>query len=422
MPPNITRVRWSAGELPWGIDFNENTGTFSGTPDEPGEYVVPVQVQTNYGISPVENVNIIVEGVSYPVYAIGANALTWSNGASPDAQGFYPISIPPAYKLLEHSGGFGAKANGGAYYFCGVKEFKNSQSGEISSVLSSASTPERMTVNGENVDEVRVVSMKDYTYTVRSTNPYKIDDWNYQGYCMLIRYGYNKLRALGSNVRLHYNYEISGVSKTEWDISGFQAGQAIGNSLYKLAEAYTPLTHLVSGAYMLGNRGSELWRVYYSKNDHVWYLAKKETLDFNAIKLFQPYEQEKNGSCSAHKPLFSYLSENRYLDNDPANFTIGTIKDAWVYMTKAYVQTENNSVYEKQGTGSWNNIGYFDVKKILMPSTAILFLLTKDGRLFHKGSGISGITDAHTSITQIFTDCNIHDFTYDSKTLTVIKE
>lgn len=49
MPPKITRVRWSAQNLPWGISFNEKNGTFSGTPEDVGEYIVPVTVETNYG-------------------------------------------------------------------------------------------------------------------------------------------------------------------------------------------------------------------------------------------------------------------------------------------------------------------------------------------------------------------------------------
>ena len=49
MPPKITRVRWSASSIPWGLTFNEQTGTFSGTPEDVGEYTVPVTVETNYG-------------------------------------------------------------------------------------------------------------------------------------------------------------------------------------------------------------------------------------------------------------------------------------------------------------------------------------------------------------------------------------
>jgi len=49
MPPRITRVRWSASSIPWGMTFNEQTGTFKGTPEDVGEYTVPVTVETNYG-------------------------------------------------------------------------------------------------------------------------------------------------------------------------------------------------------------------------------------------------------------------------------------------------------------------------------------------------------------------------------------
>ena len=35
--------------MPWGVSFDEQTGTFSGTPDTAGEYTVPVTVETNYG-------------------------------------------------------------------------------------------------------------------------------------------------------------------------------------------------------------------------------------------------------------------------------------------------------------------------------------------------------------------------------------
>lgn len=48
MPIKITRVRWSAKNIPWGMTFDEQTGIFSGVPEEPGEYTVPVTVETNY--------------------------------------------------------------------------------------------------------------------------------------------------------------------------------------------------------------------------------------------------------------------------------------------------------------------------------------------------------------------------------------
>ena len=49
MPKQITRVKWSARNIPYGVAFDENTGTFSGSPVNAGDYSVPVTVQTNYG-------------------------------------------------------------------------------------------------------------------------------------------------------------------------------------------------------------------------------------------------------------------------------------------------------------------------------------------------------------------------------------
>ncbi len=49
MPKNIRRIRWSAKKVPWGLRFNERTGTFTGKPEEAGEFVVPVTAETNYG-------------------------------------------------------------------------------------------------------------------------------------------------------------------------------------------------------------------------------------------------------------------------------------------------------------------------------------------------------------------------------------
>lgn len=49
MPKKIARIRWSARNIPWGLQFNENTGVFSGTPEETGEFIIPVTAETNYG-------------------------------------------------------------------------------------------------------------------------------------------------------------------------------------------------------------------------------------------------------------------------------------------------------------------------------------------------------------------------------------
>ena len=61
MPPRITNVKWRCnGWLPEGILFDENTGTFTGTPHEVGEYTLPITVRTNYG-EDTKDVVLVVE-------------------------------------------------------------------------------------------------------------------------------------------------------------------------------------------------------------------------------------------------------------------------------------------------------------------------------------------------------------------------
>ena len=62
MPKQITRVKWSAMDIPFGVEFDETTGTFSGAPEDEGEYIVPVSVQTNYGKDTKDVVLSVEEG------------------------------------------------------------------------------------------------------------------------------------------------------------------------------------------------------------------------------------------------------------------------------------------------------------------------------------------------------------------------
>ena len=80
MPKNITRVRWSASDLPWGVSFDEQTGTFNGTPETEGEYTVPVTVETNYG-KDTKDVLVKVKGNVDWVELTAANAsgVEWSS-------------------------------------------------------------------------------------------------------------------------------------------------------------------------------------------------------------------------------------------------------------------------------------------------------------------------------------------------------
>ena len=106
--------------MPFGIKFDEDNGTFSGTPDEAGMYLVPVQVRTNYGTSPIEDVAIVVEDHPRPAYAIGSKAAQWSESTSPDADGFRKLNIPDVNRLTALWNGFGARTLQGDWYVAGT--------------------------------------------------------------------------------------------------------------------------------------------------------------------------------------------------------------------------------------------------------------------------------------------------------------
>ena len=107
MPKNITRVRWSASSLPWGVSFDEQTGTFSGTPDTAGEYTVPVTVETNYGKDTKDVLITVAENVDW-VELSGANAegVAWNSrefqGGQPLMVGLYGNGTTPVETLVPY--------------------------------------------------------------------------------------------------------------------------------------------------------------------------------------------------------------------------------------------------------------------------------------------------------------------------------
>ena len=118
MEKNITRVTWSAKNIPSGLSFNTSTGTFTGQLDAEGEYIVPVKVETNYG-EDEKDVKIVVEGGSYPVYAIGGYAANWSQNATANDRGFRKLPMPKAKQLVSLYQAFGAKISIGKWYIGG---------------------------------------------------------------------------------------------------------------------------------------------------------------------------------------------------------------------------------------------------------------------------------------------------------------
>ena len=406
MPPRIYRVRWSARNLPWGISFDEQTGTFSGTPEDVGDFEVPVMVETNYGASKEEIVTISINKAPATVYAIGARALSWSNNAEPDAQGLYQLPIMQSNKLMARHDGFIARAKNGSIYYTGIYDllsasYSPSTNGfqRHNNILNVnySELPAQMLCGRVNGNSASSGTTKDVAYTLALS--------------------YNGSITFQTGGMYTYNGSQANYINTRADGSTFS-----DKNNYKLPEAgWQTHSNFKKGISWLAYNG-EVVRTYTitnSANEHKFTKSEKE-LDYRAVKIFAP----TNG---ANLP-FNYLSENKYLDNDPSKFKIGVIKDAWCYGSTCYVQTENNNIYEYTNS-SWLLRGNYDVKKFEIPAAGIALLLTNDGRLLHKGSSIAGITDEHTNFTEIFSGSVFDDFTISSnyqslnkRTLVVLKE
>ena len=121
MPPKITRVKWSAQDIPWGLSFDETNGTFTGTPEDEGKYTVPVTVQTDYG-KDTKDVGVLIEppynGV---VYAMGRNASSWSDNSEADKYGFIKLNMPKVNRLISLNYGFFGKVSYGKWYGCATE-------------------------------------------------------------------------------------------------------------------------------------------------------------------------------------------------------------------------------------------------------------------------------------------------------------
>ena len=413
MPKKITSVKWTASELPSGLSFDEGTGTFTGTAEEAGEYTVPITVRTNYGTD-TKDLAVTVEGRAYPVYAVGRSAATWSVNAEADANGFRKLNMPDATKLLQHPSGFGAKTAIGKYYYCGVKEIK-STSGTLSSALSITTTPREMeTISGYNVDEVKLLHLYRYAYN-------SLEYITSECYLLFKRYNRTKLSLSISGRRNTSVYKPTQYIWGSATVSGFD--RTID---YKLPDGSLPTAEWNFGIHLLEGDGST-YTVINTPNTTNTAPSLSVTsgcsLGYKAIKTFGNSYTVSNNASHGIYPLYRYLSEDKLLNNKASNFTLGIIKDAWVYATRCYVYTEDGKLYEKIGTaGAWTDCGSYDVKKLIIYNEYHTFFLTQDGKIYHKGSAISNVTEAHGEFTQIFPDYYFHDMAFDVNTLTVTKE
>ena len=427
MPPKITRVRWSASNVPWGVVFDELTGTFTGKPEDIGEYTIPVTVETNYGTD-TKDVTILSEPPAYRVWVIGSKAETWSEGASPASNGFRELSMPPAYELASHYGGFGALTQGRQYYCCGAYDV-----GFRDTDFTYASKPFCLTDydNARGVYDVdKVLCSACYEFRSNYGTVSRHDEtvtglWTFhwsskrqRGYIYSGMVKETEFLRDSSQMKT-YNLSYDGKSRIilcDWTGTNIpDSKQSLGEEGF-LTTGYLRLLK-GTGQSVREVSGVKKWLSRYGDltlRDG----AGKETvsLGYTAKKIFQPRSHSTGN-------LFSGISENMLLDDKATNFTYGAIKDAWQYEKKVYVATVGGQLYENDGKGlSWSLSGSYDVKKMELPSKNIAFMLTEDGELYHKGNAVSEVTDEHETFTRIFPELTFKDFTFGGNTLTVLME
>ena len=355
-----------------------------------------------------------------PVYAIGAKAETWSENAEPDEYGFRKLNIPDTCKLLNHYDGFGAKTINNEYYCCGVTDVQQRQVA-VTQTLVYADTPTEL----EDVEGVRVFHM----FSQKSGSMYS--DVSAQTQSLEV-YGIAKKKSNGTIFfKIGYPYLVQQYSSNPTNRAWLTVGQQFEFSVSgKLVSTFVPApANIEDTTISLSDNGESVF--YFNHNAKEAAVSLKK-IGFKAIKVFSPFPFASYGRWYSYAPIVQYLSEDKLLDNDPSKFTLGTVRDVWVYQLKAYVLTEERKLYEatvaQGGTTSasyiydWGLQGKFDVKKFEMPSKELAFMLTRDGKLYHKGSAVANIAEAHESFTQIFPECYFHDFTFGANTLTVIKE
>ena len=393
MPPRITNVKWRCnGWLPEGLLFDENTGTFTGTPHEVGEYTLPITVRTNYG-EDTKDVVLVVEEFGYRVFVRPAYNFTSSTGSETDTDFFYALDTPKFTALSEYLHGFRAYTKKGDIYGCGLTSINEDVTGrnlfdanmwKVSRTLAKLTSPAY----------VRCVGLRN-----TKRNSYDRHYLNSAGF--LSEDGKLTIQHVVS-----HSVVISGgdyTERTTWEAVS-------GDSIQELP--VLDIGTCDDGIRWLSEDGTQDCCLQYTTNGN-WYnpIAKLITNDlgYKAIKLISPAP-------------FNFLSEDRLLDNNPNNFTHGEIKDAWGYGSLMYVQTTQNQLYEYSADDNeWNLLGTYDVKKIEIPYGTCMLMLTHDGRLFHMGGSLSAVDviaggyryiNAHETLTQIFLTWDLIDFTY----------
>lgn len=387
MIKNITYSSWSADNIPDGIKFDSSSGSFSGTPNaDAGEYLVPVHVITNYG-SDSKNVKIIVEEklVADSVYAIGYHAEHWSNNAAPDAYGFRKLPIPSSFKLKNIPYGFAAKSENSDWFL-----------GSFTYWPIYGGNGKNEGISYYNVRKFEVDNVIDISGGRSNINNINTHYFAYKTEKETIEHRYTfSVGANSASSSVTFN-RGNNISKMQEDIARGLAFISSDNGImfYRPDNNpdITPDDKVVKALPVIN------WDIGDSNTKviGVRYLTDKGEL----------YEY-----CPGLTPAL-IVPETGFITNFWANeiytrsiFILNSQKELFAkgYNTNYSLGFPDNTAYQINPV----RLGSFDVKKIDNG-----FMLTKDGKLFHTGSAVSGVTNAHNKWTHIFPDYYFLDITF----------
>ncbi len=401
MPPRITRVRWSASNVPFGVSFNEATGTFSGTPEDTGEYTVPVRVETNYGTD-TKDVVMTVDPPSGLVYAVGSSSEIWSGNAEADANGLRKLNMPNVSRLFELSSmmsvpgiyGFGGKTASGMYV-CGVSyaDFGLDES------FGTATTPKKFPV--DNVAEMYTL-LYWYSSAAQYGNVYRTSGKKLRGVFSIGTGSYSSYIKITDD---DDDIQVATLPKTA-GYCHFIAGLSPNNKKEIIAVGVVTKRTI--------EQERELKAVFgVSSSNVINPLSSREYACYLTID-GELYIQE---CVSGSTPM-------------RVGADLGQIKDVWSLgygypPDNMYVVTGNNKLYvgnsrtvtteEIAEVGDFTEVGNFNVKRLSGYRDLLgdlIFMLTEDGKLYHKGIAVSGVSVSHDSFTQIFHNYSILDMVY----------
>lgn len=388
MPKNITNVEWNAENIPSGVSFDTSTGTFSGEVGAEGEYTVPVTVTTNYGTD-TKDVKFTVEGKSYPVYAIGKYAATWSGNATPNDSGFRKLPMPNTKRLATLYNSFGAKISTRKWYVCG----NNAKYFGLTDGSVSTSQPLELPI--EDIAEM----IGGYTHRSDSAG-------SNTAYFMYRTFG-NLMRWVTASLTTS-TYTSSSVREGILKIQANFGDGIIYQDVDEKITIHDAAT--VNGSYYTPNKPVKIL-IKQGLGD-IFYL----TMDGELWRVTEGTAEQIGSELGAIRDVWIFPSAASSINSTyPPSLFAQSASDGKLYAMGGNT-TYQLGLPEAKYYTEFTEVGDYDAKKI-----DYRFMLTTDGKLYHTGNAISGITSIHTGgYAQIFSELKFKDISYNSTSQTLV--